>query len=200
MIKLLFIIKKFLLILLIIFIFGCVQKEVITEKTQVDSIKTVGKTSEQTQEIIGGEIMKLTSPAFKEGEAIPSEYTCDGNDINPELNIEDVPLETKSLALIMDDPDAPIGTFVHWVIWNIPADIKKIEKGQEPQGIEGKTDYGKIGYGGPCPPSGTHRYFFKVYALDTKLNLEEGSSKQDLLDAMKGHIITEAKLMGRYSR
>ncbi|MBI2651735.1 YbhB/YbcL family Raf kinase inhibitor-like protein [Candidatus Woesearchaeota archaeon] len=144
--------------------------------------------------------MKLTSSAFEHGKEMPSEYTCDGIDISPELHIENVPKNAKSLALIMDDPDAPMGTFVHWVVWNIPIDTKIIKKGAEPKGIEGKTNSGRTGYGGPCPPSGTHRYFFKVYALDMVLTLKEGSTKKDLEAAMQNHIIEKAEIMGTYGR
>ena len=116
--------------------------------------------------------MKLTSPAFEHNKEIPPKYTCDGADTSPELNIEDIPENAKSLALIMDDPDAPAGTGVHWVVWNIPRDTKMIAKGAEPQGIQGTTSFGKPGYGGPCPPSGTHRYFFQLHALTTTLELK----------------------------
>ena len=146
------------------------------------------------------ETMKLISPAFKHNGAMPFEYTCDGADISPELNIENVPENAKSLALIIDDPDAPAGTWVHWVVWNIPPDTTKIAKGTESGGIGGKNSWGRIGYGGPCPPSGTHRYFFKLYALDINLGLKEGSSKQDLEKAMQGHIIEKAELIGHYKR
>ena len=144
--------------------------------------------------------MKLTSSAFVNNGAIPSEFTCDSSNIAPQLAISDVPKNTKSLALIMDDPDAVIGTFVHWVVWNIPPDTKQIQKGTEPNGILGKGGSGKLGYIGPCPPSGTHRYFFKLYALDTQLDLGEGSAKNYLEKAMQGHIIEKTELIGLYKR
>jgi Raf kinase inhibitor-like YbhB/YbcL family protein len=144
--------------------------------------------------------MKLTSSAFENNGKIPSEFTCDGDDISPPLTINEAPEDTKSLALIMDDPDAPMGTFVHWVVWNIPPGTKEINKGTEPEGVQGKTSFGRQGYGGPCPPSGTHRYFFKLYALDTELDLKEGSSKKDLERAMEDHILAETQLMGTYER
>ena len=144
--------------------------------------------------------MKIKSPAFENGGRIPAKYTCDGEDISPPLEFEDVPEDAKSLALVMDDPDAPMGTFDHWVVWNIPPETRSIEEGKEPEGVQGMTDFGRKGYGGPCPPRGEHRYFFKLYALDTKLDLPEGSRKSDLEKAMKGHIIAQATLMGRYSR
>ena len=144
--------------------------------------------------------MKLTSPEFPNFGYVSSKHTCDGENINPELRIEDAPMKAKSLALIMDDPDAPRGTWVHWVVWNIPADTKMIAKGNEPEGVQGKTDFGTTGHGGPCPPSGIHRYFFKLYALDVSLNLREGSTKKDLENAMKGHIMEKAELVGLYKR
>ncbi len=144
--------------------------------------------------------MKLTSPEFMHNENIPKEFTCDSSDVSPPLVISDVPKNAKTLALIMDDPDAPIGTFVHWVVWNIPSDTKQIKKGEEPSGIQGKTGFGRGGYGGPCPPSGTHRYFFKLYALDAELGIPKGSSKKELENAMEGHIIGKTELVGNYKR
>ncbi|MFH0868588.1 MAG: YbhB/YbcL family Raf kinase inhibitor-like protein [Candidatus Woesearchaeota archaeon] len=178
--------KLLVLIILLMVIIGCNAK---TEEIQEDMKITggVGK-------------MKLTSPAFENNKEMPSEYTCDGANIIPELNIEDVPENAKSLALIMDDPDAPAGTWVHWVVWNIPPDTKTIAKGTEPQGMQGKTSFGKMGYGGPCPPSGTHSYIFKLYALDAMLDLREGSTKENLESAMDGHIIEQAELIGPYRR
>ncbi|MEM4240241.1 MAG: YbhB/YbcL family Raf kinase inhibitor-like protein [Candidatus Woesearchaeota archaeon] len=142
--------------------------------------------------------MKLSSPAFADKQMIPSDYTCDGADRIPPLEIADVPANAKSLALVCDDPDAPMGTWDHWVVWNIPPTTKRIDA--EPEGVPGKNSWGRTGYGGPCPPSGTHRYFFKIYALDTMLDLPAGSNKAALLGAMKGHIIAEASLMGTYQR
>ena len=144
--------------------------------------------------------MRLTSTAFENNGLIPSEFTCDGDDLSVPLSIRAVPANAKSLALIMDDPDAPVGTFVHWVIWNLPPETKDIMKGNAPSGLQGRTDFGKTGYGGPCPPSGTHRYFFKLYALDTILNLKDGSSKKEIEMAMEGHIIERAELVGKYKR
>ena len=144
--------------------------------------------------------MELTSSAFVHNDAIPSEFTCDGADVSPPLTISDVPKNAKSLVLIMDDPDAPVGTWDHWVVFNMAPSTKQIAKGAEPEGIAGKNSWGRTGYGGPCPPSGTHRYFFKLYALDTELNLPEGSNKRDLEMAMQGHIIEKAELMETYRR
>jgi len=145
-------------------------------------------------------LMKLTSPAFEDGEMIPAAHTCDGADASPPLEISDVPPEAKSLALVMDDPDAPMGTFDHWVVWNIPPGVASIPEGQEPVGVAGRNSFGKTGYGGPCPPSGTHTYRFKLYALDAMLDLRPGSDKRALESAMKGHVLTEALLRGKYSR
>jgi len=144
--------------------------------------------------------MKLESTDFEDGKLMPKEFTCDGENISPALVFKDVPQGTKSLALIMDDPDAPSGDFVHWVIWNIPPDTKGVSKGERISYSQGNTGFGKTGYGSPCPPSGTHRYFFKLYALDILLDLEEGSTKADLEKAMEGHVIAEAKLLGTYQR
>lgn len=175
--------KYFLFFISIIFfIISCAQEE-----KQIETKKL----SEMAN-------MKLTSPAFVHNGAIPSEFTCDGNDLSPPLSISDVPPNAKSLALINDDPDAPVGTWDHWVVFNIPPSTKSIPEGTEPQGTAGKNSWGRTGYGGPCPPSGTHRYFFKLYALDTILNLPEGSTKKDLERAMQGHIVAQAQLMGTY--
>lgn len=146
----------------------------------------------------GGNIMKLTSPAFQDNKMMPAKFTCDGEEVNPELIIENIPKDAKSLALIVDDPDAPMGTWVHWVVYDIPV-ISKIDENSIP-GIQGKNDSNPRNYGGPCPPSGTHRYFFKIYALDKELGLHEGASKSDLEKAMKGHILDKAELVGIYKR
>lgn len=123
--------------------------------------------------------MKITSPSFQENAFIPSKYTCDGENINPPLVISDVSADAKSLALIVDDPDAPVGTFVHWLVWNIPPRVGEIKEGSLPEGsIQGTNDFGKKEYGGPCPPSGTHRYFFRLYALNQELNLPEGAKRR----------------------
>ncbi len=147
-------------------------------------------------------VLAITSPAFSTGQPIPAKYTCDGQDISPPLHWSDESTGTQSFALVMDDPDAPVGTWVHWVLFNVPADLRDLpEKAAPPKGsLEGKNSWGRLGYGGPCPPSGTHRYFFKLYALDTTLNLASGASKEQLLKAMEGHILAQAELMGVYSR
>ena len=150
--------------------------------------------------------MQITSPAFTESNMIPEKFTCDGQNISPPLEWENAPTGTKSFAIISDDPDAPVGTWVHWVIYNIPSNILKLDESVKPEkefenGMrQGNNSWPKIGYGGPCPPSGTHRYYFKLYALNTVLNIEPGATKEQLLQAMKGHIIKEAQLMGKYKR
>jgi Raf kinase inhibitor-like YbhB/YbcL family protein len=145
--------------------------------------------------------MKISSPAFKHNEMIPSKYTCDGADVNPALVIEGVPAEAKSLALIMDDPDAPRGTWVHWVVWNVNPKIREIKENTVPDGgKQGINDFRKHDYGGPCPPSGTHRYFFKLYALDATLDLGPNATKAQLESAMKGHIIARTEMIGLYTR
>jgi len=142
--------------------------------------------------------LTVNSPAFENNKLIPSKYTCDGDNVNPPLTIEGVPDGTKSLVLIVDDPDAPMGTWDHWIVWNIPP-TNKIEENTVP-GAEGINDFRKHSYGGPCPPSGTHRYFFKVYALDTKLNLNPNSRKKDVEKAMQGHILAKGEYIGLYRR
>jgi len=146
--------------------------------------------------------MDVASSAFYNNMEIPSKYTCEGDDINPYLKITEIPEQAKTLVIIVDDPDAPIGTWVHWVVFNIPVSRSDIEiqEDQKPQGIEGKNDFKNIGYGGPCPPSGTHRYFFKIYALDSELDLEEGATKKEVEKAMKDHIVDSAELIGSYSK
>ena len=150
--------------------------------------------------------MQLTSPAFTENGMIPAKYTCDGQDISPALAWAGLPAGTKSLALICDDPDAPVGTWVHWVLFNIaPTSVQleenvKAEKEAKNGMRQGSNGWSKIGYGGPCPPSGTHRYYFKLYALDSTLDLKPGATKAELLQAMKGHILAEAQLMAKYQR
>ena len=152
--------------------------------------------------------MKITSPAFKHMGEIPQKYTCDGQDLSPPLKWEGVPEEARSLALIVDDPDAPDPnaprmTWVHWVLYNIPPSTKGLKEGisELPHGtMEGKNDWGRTGYGGPCPPIGRHRYFFKLYALDTVLPDLGHPTKKELLKAMEGHILQKAELIGTYKR
>ena len=147
------------------------------------------------------ENMKLTSPAFGNNQLIPKKYTCDGEDINPPLEISEVPEGAKSLVLIVDDPDAPMGTWDHWIVWNIDPATSLIEENSLPEGaVEGINSFGKQPYGGPCPPGGTHHYHFKLYALDTKLSLGASSKKRDVEKAMEGHILDWTDLVGLYQR
>ena len=147
----------------------------------------------------------IKSPAFSYGQMIPAKYTCDGKDISPEIVFEDVPKNAKSIALIADDPDAPMGTWVHWVIYNIPPDTVRLREGfpekmRVGEICQGINDFKRYGYGGPCPPSGVHRYFFKAYVLDTILPCEKDMTKKKLLKWMNGHVIAQDTLMGRYKR
>ena len=147
--------------------------------------------------------MDIKSAAFENNGKIPAKYTCDGEDVNPRLEISNIPVGIKSLVLIMDDPDAlkPAGkVWDHWVVFNIPPETTLIEEGKEPQGIQGITSFGRLGYGGPCPPDTEHRYFFKLYALDSKLTLSEGATKQEVEEAMKEHVIEQIELIGKYER
>jgi len=149
---------------------------------------------------------KLASSAFTEGEAIPRQYTCAGINISPPLEWTGIPKSAKTIAIIADDPDASAGTWVHWVIYNLPADtigmIENLPPTEEIKGggLQGKNDFEKIGYGGPCPPSGTHRYFFKIYALDSELPLKSGATKADVEKAMSGRVLAQAQLMGTYRK
>ncbi len=150
---------------------------------------------------------KLSTAAFEPGGAIPKQFTCDGPDLSPALEWSGAPENTKSFSLIADDADVPVGTWVHWVLYDLPAEARQLAEGmpkdeQLPDGAsQGKNDFRRIGYGGPCPPPGpAHRYFFKLYALDAKLNLKAGASKAEVEKAMAGHILAQATLMGRYKR
>ena len=151
--------------------------------------------------------LSLTSSSFEHDKTIPVKHTCEGADISPALAWSGAPSGTKSFALIVDDPDAPVGTWVHWVVFDLPAKLRALPRSvprKEEMGDgsrQGRNDFGKIGYGGPCPPAGAaHRYFFKIYALDTKLNLKAGATKEDVERAKQGHVLAEGEWMGRYSR
>lgn len=149
--------------------------------------------------------IELSSPAFADGDAIPAKYSCDGEDVSPPLQWRNVPQGAQSLALIMDDPDAPRGTWVHWVLYDIPPETGELPENVAPDdflpgGSQGNSSWNRIGYGGPCPPGGSHRYFFKLYALDALLNLDPGATKEQLLAAMEGHILAQGELMGTYAR
>lgn len=150
--------------------------------------------------------IKLTSPAFDDGGMISGRYTCDEDDVSPQLNWENIPDGTQSIAIIMDDPDAPRGTWVHWVIYNIKPDTNELHENIDTDeavnsgALQGTNSWGSIGYGGPCPPGGVHRYFFKIYALDYPTLIEPGATKEDLLESMRDHILDQGELMGRYER
>lgn len=150
--------------------------------------------------------IKITSSAFEDGGMIPAKYTCDGKDISPPLGWDAVPEGTNGIALICDDPDAPMGTFVHWVLFNLPSETRQLPEGFPDDETladgtrQGVSDFGKTGYGGPCPPSGTHRYFFKIYALDKKIDIVAVTDKQHLLEAMQDHILGQGQLVGKYKR
>ena len=150
--------------------------------------------------------LKVTSPDFTAGGAIPKQFTCDGADISPALAWNDPPAGAQSFSLIADDPDAPVGTWVHWVLFDLPPNVRSLSQnvpktGQLESGArQGMNDFDKIGYGGPCPPRGTHRYFFKLYALDTKLNLKAGATKKEVERAQQGHVLAQGEYIGRYSR
>jgi len=148
----------------------------------------------------GGAKMKITSSAFQEGGDIPSKFSRDGGNVNPPLRIEGTPENAKSLVLIVDDPDAPVGLFTHWLVWNIDPKTTEIPEKSLPKGaVQGTNDYPNLGYGGPQPPSGTHRYYFKIFALDQTLDLPSGAKRQELDKAMNGHIIAQGQSMGRYT-
>jgi Raf kinase inhibitor-like YbhB/YbcL family protein len=144
--------------------------------------------------------MTIKSPVFHQGGDIPAKFTCDGGDTSPPLQISGIPSGAKSLVLIADDPDAPSGVFTHWLVWNIPPQTNSLAEGKAPKGVQGTNDFGKSGYGSPCPPSGAHRYYFKVFALDRELALPPGAKRGQLEAALKGHVIGQGELMGRYAR
>ena len=150
---------------------------------------------------VGGGKMKITSSAFQEAGTIPEKFSKMGQNVSPELRIQGIPAEAKSLALIVDDPDAPSGLFTHWLVWNIDPKTSEIAEGSSPRGgVQGSNDFGETGYGGPQPPSGTHRYYFKIFALDAMLDLKPGAKRHDLDAAMKNHVMAQGQLMGRYSK
>lgn len=145
--------------------------------------------------------IQVASSAFAFGEMIPARYTCDGENLSPPLVWSGIPQDAKSVALIMDDPDAPAGTWVHWVLYDIPPKLEGLDEGSGETGVDGVNSWNNTGYGGPCPPPGNpHRYYFKLYALDTELYLQAGTPKADIEKAMQGHILAEGQLMGKYGR
>jgi len=196
-----------LLVIAVIVLCSC-QSKVEPTPTQSQDKPTAQPTEVELATLQKEETMsiKLTSTAFEEGDMIPKQYTCEGNDTSPPLAWTGVPDGAKSLALITNDPDAPAGDWVHWIIFNIPPNVTELPESIPANetvpggGTHGKNSWGRLGYGGPCPPSGTHRYVFKLYALDTELNLKIGATKKDVENAMKGHVLAEGQLMGKYKR
>lgn len=169
---------------------------VVTACRPSEAVTTVPEQEEES-------MFELHSSAFKHGEAIPRRYTCDGEDISPPLAWSGAPTGTRSFVLICDDPDAPVGVWDHWILFNIPATVNALPEGVAERtdgSLYGKNSWRRLDYGGPCPPSGVHRYFFKLYALDTELSLKAGASKREVERAMQGHILAQAELMGTYTR
>jgi Raf kinase inhibitor-like YbhB/YbcL family protein len=165
-----------------------------------------GAELQDTPAVAGDSTLALSSPVFGDGGAIPAQYTCDGQDVSPPLAWSGRPSGTESFALIVDDPDAPAGTWVHWVIYDLPAETRQLPEGVPADdrladgGVQGRNSWPKMGYGGPCPPSGTHHYFFKLYALDIMLGADPGLGKAELLAALEGHVLAQAQLVGTYAR
>ncbi|MDX1664198.1 MAG: YbhB/YbcL family Raf kinase inhibitor-like protein [Candidatus Promineifilaceae bacterium] len=187
-----FIIAATALLLLLSAFIGCTAEE--------DQLAEVEET-----EVVAVNLLTLRSPAFTEGDFIPPQYTCDGADIAPPLTWHDLPSDVESYALIVDDPDAPGGTWTHWIVYNIPPEVEEfpedLSSEHEPAlGVEGVNSWGESGYRGPCPPEGEHRYFFKLFALNTVLDLEAGADRDAVLEAINGHILAEGQLMGVYER
>lgn len=189
---------RFISLLLIIFIvlfFGCKS----ADENIVVNVETDNTNDSNIEVSKMG--LTITSSAFKNNGIIPAKYTCKGEDVNPPLIISGVPVRAKALTLIVEDPDAPVGNWVHWMIYNFDPLTTEIKENSLPlRGVLGRNDFGKIAWGGPCPPSGTHRYFFRLYALDTNILLGRGATKDELLAAMDGHVIEKAELVGLFSR
>lgn len=189
--------QKVIIILFIILLIGGVSGYFL-KSLQRSEIKNLSKSE---LELNLPKNMKLTSPVFENNQFIPAKYTCDGEDVNPPLSISEIPEEAKSLVLIIDDPDAPGGTWDHWVVWNISPLISQIKENELPAGaVEGLNDFKRHSYGGPCPPSGVHHYHFKLYALSKELEINPFSKKEDVERAMDGSILDQAELIGLYQR
>jgi len=176
------------------------QMQAPKDNDNIGSLEQNNSSTVISDKYITQSLMNITSSVFENNQNIPSKYTCDSENINPPLEIGDIPEETKSLALIVDDPDAPNGDWVHWVVFNIPPSTTSIQEGKAPEGTEGMTDFERNGWGGPCPPSGSHRYFFKLYALDMELDLDPSATKAELETAMTGHVLDRTELIGLYQR
>lgn len=197
--------QRIIILILIILVGGGIFWYAIQKRSAEESSPESGFEALEGEEVLTGYVeyknMKIQSLAFSNNRSIPQKYTCDGENVNPPLRFNDVPEGTESLVLIVDDPDAPKGTWVHWTLWNISPAIHDVLENSVPErAIEGMTDFGRSGYGGPCPPSGSHRYFFKLYALDTVLDLHPSADVKDIEQAMEGHILGEAQLIGLYQR
>lgn len=200
------VLKFSFLLIASILLCGCASRNGSNQSSQANANQSNQNVSQSNAGTEQKTQIKVESSAFQDGAMIPKAYTCDGANVSPPLDWKDVPEKTKTLALITDDPDAPAKTWVHWVVFNLPARAKGLAENVAAQGslagggTQGTNDFRKVGYGGPCPPGGTHRYFFKLYALDTELTLDSTATKDQLLKAMEGHILAEGQLMGRYSR
>lgn len=202
--------KKFMIVLILLVIAGVFVFFRLSNSRKKDTASGEGsksisvKIEEPTGTVTAGQqekVMQLSSPVFKENQAIPADYTCDGKGINPPLHMEGVPLGTKALALVADDPDALSGVFTHWIVWNIDPSVSDIaENSTPPQSVQGENGAGKAGYVAPCPPSGEHHYRFKLYALDTKLDLGPQTNQKNLEDNMIGHILAKSEVVATYGR
>lgn len=190
----------FIIVLLVVFGIGVLYYFLSTQGIDINKLSVV-KPQPQEPAIIYPENMKITSAAFEHEGKILEKYTCKGEDISPPLSFSEIPGDAKSLVLIVDDPDAPYKTWTHWIVFNIDPSIREVaENDTPPNSVLGENDFGKGQYGGPCPPVGEHRYFFKLYALDTVLEIKEGSSKSQVEEAMKGHILDKAELVGVFEK
>jgi len=196
-----------LVLALVLALAGCGGDEPAEDETTEATEEPMEEPTAEPTDDGGGEaaVLAISSSAFAEGDTIPSTYTCDGNDVSPPLNWDGAPSDAASMVLIADDPDAPGGTWVHWVAYNIPAATTELPEAASPDGLpagamEGLNDWGELGYGGPCPPEGSHRYFFRLYALDIELEGLQDPTRADVEAAMQDHIVAEAELMGTYER
>lgn len=189
----------FVVSLLAFVLLGCVAVYLLGAPARTETFSTI---TAETPFVEMEATMKLTSSAFTQGQSIPAKFSCKGADVSPALAWDEPPAGTQSFALIMDDPDAPMGTWDHWVLFNIPPETRALPEAFQPAApiVTGRNSWGKNAYGGPCPPSGTHRYFFRLYALDTTLNLSASANKKAVLTAMQGHILAQTELMGTFSK
>ncbi len=187
--------RNVILFFVIFAVYACTSSIDNMQQAQIDNFIN---TENQITEVVNIQEMLISSPDFVQDGMIPVKFTCDGDDINPEIDIAGMPANAKSLVLIVDDPDAPMGTWDHWVVFDIPV-TGKID-GDSVPGTQGKNSWGRNDYGGPCPPNSTHRYFFKVYALDRMMNLDPSSTKKDVMSAIQDNVIGKGELVGLYKR